>query len=271
MRVKHARVATLVQYDCAPAPARTPALRLSGSPALRLSGPGYRAVPAAALCKRPAPAAAPCRRLLVGDSSLQLLAGGSSLSAAAPCPLTTAEKATWRRGTEKRRGGGGRAFAEPKTKRKWPAVPCAASTKRKRPAAGRSHCALACRRRRAEEEAHGRLCQTRHRTQRKIPAAGRSRRAPPSRRRRGRGRPCHATPGRRSIEASAAIEARGAPVARRAAPEPPQVHSLHIDSRTVAAFYTKPSQDVEAPGASTSSLGFVVGHCMDAYMVWPQK
>jgi hypothetical protein len=66
-------------------------------------------------------------------------------------------------------------------------------------------------------------------------------------------------------------EARGAPVARRAAPEPPQVHSLHIDSRTVAAFYTKPSQDVEAPGASTSSLGFVVGHRMDAYMVWPQK
>jgi hypothetical protein len=46
---------------------------------------------------------------------------------------------------------------------------------------------------------------------------------------------------------------------------------LHINSRTVAAFYTKPSQDVEAPDASTSSLGFVVGHRMGAYMVWPQK
>jgi hypothetical protein len=32
------------------------------------------------------------------------------------------------------------------------AVPCATSTKRKRPAAGRSHCVLASRRRRAEEE-----------------------------------------------------------------------------------------------------------------------
>jgi hypothetical protein len=68
-----------------------------------------------------------------------------------------------------------------------------------------------------------------------------------------------------------ATEARCAPVARRATPEPPQVHLLHIDSRTVAAFYTNPSEDFEAPGASTSSLGFVVGHRMDAYMIWPQK
>ena len=34
---------------------------------------------------------------------------------------------------------------------------------------------------------------------------------------------------------------------------------------------TKPSEDVDAPGASTYSLDMVVGHRMNAYMVWPQK
>jgi hypothetical protein len=41
---------------------------------------------------------------------------------------------------------------------------------------------------------------------------------------------------------------------------------VHIDSRRVAIFYTKPSHDVDAHGASTSSLGFVVGHRMDAFL-----
>ena len=145
----------------------------SSLPAARAGGSSLPVAP----CRRQL-LAAPCRRQLLVHS---------------PPPRRP------RGGGAQRRGGagGGRAFAEPETKRTLPAVPCAASTKRKRPAAGRSHCALA-RRRRAEEEVHSRLCQTRHRTQRKIPAAGRSRHAPPSRRRRGRGRPCRAPPGRRS-------------------------------------------------------------------------
>jgi hypothetical protein len=110
--------------------------------------------------------AAPCRRqLLAAPCRRQLLVHS-------PPPRRP------RGGGAHRRGGGwGRAFAEPKTKRKWPAVPCAASTKRKRPAAGRSHCALASRRRRAEEEVHGRLCQTRRQNRgRYRPPAGHAKR-----------------------------------------------------------------------------------------------
>ena len=90
-----------------------------------------------------------CRRLLVLDADDILSHMPAALWGCRPEVNTVPRQG---HSSARERGGGGclhlsyLAIAEPKTKRKWPAVPRATRTKRKIPAAGRSRYALPSRR-----------------------------------------------------------------------------------------------------------------------------